>query len=58
MKKENLQLMKRSVAKERREKISNGTWMPRGAVMLTGKQKAFKRSALKKQLNKELVAIG
>lgn len=37
-------------AKEREEKISNGTWMPRGHAIPTGKQIHNQRSNLKREL--------
>ena len=50
--------VKKSSAKERKEAISNGCWMPRRAVFDTGRQKANSRASLKKILRKEVEAVG
>lgn len=52
-----IRTVKKSIQQERKEKIANGTWMPRGTVIPTGKQKAYKRNNLKKALRQEILAI-
>ena len=42
----------KAAARERLEMIANGTWMPRGAVIPTGKHKAHRRNNERKELRR------